>query len=159
MKKIPLTNGQFATVDDEDFKELNQFTWQAQWDADTRSFYAVRGVRLPNGKHVKELMHRRILGLEYGDKRQIDHIAHQTLDNRRANIRIVTPSQNQHNYRCKKGYTWNKSHRKYQAQIGVNGRRIFLGYFDGPQEARAAYLKAKAIYHPSAPIALLTRYF
>jgi hypothetical protein len=44
MKKIPLTQGLFATVDDEDFDELNKFSWFA---LDTvvrgkKTHYAVR---------------------------------------------------------------------------------------------------------------------
>ena len=153
-KRIPMTQGQFAIVDEEDYEELTQFKWHAHWVPHTHSFYAERGIRLPNGKRTTEKMHRRILGLEYGDRRQGDHLDHATLDNRRSNIRIVTPQENTHNRR-KKGYCWAKRSRKYRATIEVNGTQKQLGYFDDPSEARAAYLSAKAIYHPSAPMEIL----
>ena len=43
MRAIPLTQGQWALVDDADYEWLMQYEWCAQWDKDTRSFYAVRG--------------------------------------------------------------------------------------------------------------------
>ena len=151
MRLIPLTKGQSAIVDDQDYADLSQFKWYAHWDHGTNAFYAQRGVKLPNGKWTVELMHRRILGLKHGDKRQGDHIYHQTLDNRRCMIRIVTKSQNQHNQQNRKGYYFDKKSRKYRAEIRVNGALQRLGRYKTPAEAKAIYLVAKAIYHPSAP--------
>ena len=150
MREIPLTQGQVALVDDADFKELSKHKWCAAWSPRIKSFYAVRGIRLPNGKQTTELMHRRILGLEHGDKRQGDHIDHRTLDNRRSNVRIVTCQENLHNQRAK-GYSWRKRAKRYEAYIKVDGVSKHLGYYDDPDEARAAYLAAKREYHPSAP--------
>ena len=150
MKRIPLTKGQFALVDDDDFDKLSQHKWRAQWNPDIHSYYAVRSIRLPNGKQTAELMHRRILGLERGDRRQGDHINHATLDNRRSNIRSVTQSENQHNRRAK-GYCWHKAKQKYQAKLMIHGVNKFVGLFDTPQEARTAYLAAKAVLHPTSP--------
>lgn len=42
MKQIELTKGQVAVVDDEDFEELAKYKWQAAWDSDIKSFYAIR---------------------------------------------------------------------------------------------------------------------
>jgi len=150
MALIPLTQGQYALVDDEDYEDISQFKWYAVWGPHPRSFYATRNVRLANGKWRQELMHRRILGLERGDKRQCDHIYHNTLDNRRDMIRIVTRGQNQQN-RHVKGYCWNKATRKYIAHICADRVQKYLGLYDTPTEARAAYLAAKRQYHPSAP--------
>ena len=154
MKTIPLTQGQFAIVDDEDFDDISQFKWHAKRNQGTNNFYAVRKIRLPDGKWTKERMHRRILGLKRGDKRQGDHINHDTLDNRRSNIRIVTNQENSHNQICN-GYCWEKTRKKYRARIKINGKHKNLGRFDTTQEARAAYLAAKPVYHPTAPISLI----
>ena len=48
-----------------------------------------------------------------------------------------------------KGYTWNKWHKKYEAKVKKNGKRVFLGYFDDPLEAQKEYLKAKGLVHKS----------
>ena len=155
-KRIPLTQGQFAIVDDADFDELSQVKWCAQWNPDTHSFYAVRKIRLPDGKWTTERMARRILGLERGDKREADHINHMTLDNRRSNLRIVTNQENNQNRKAK-GYSWHKRCKKYEARIVLDGNLKHLGSFNTPAEARAAYLAAKRIYHPSAPVMEATR--
>ncbi len=74
MKKIPLTQGQVALVDDADYEWLSRWKWCAMWCSSTDSFYAVRHIRLPNGKWTTLRMHRAILGLKRGDSRQVDRI-------------------------------------------------------------------------------------
>ena len=71
-RKIPLTQGQFAIVDDADYEDLMRFNWCANKRPNGR-WYAERAVRKPNGKQTIEYMHRRILGLKPGDKRDTDH--------------------------------------------------------------------------------------
>ena len=145
MKIIPLTKGQVAIVDNEHYDWLNQWKWCANWNPHTRSYYVMRTVRLLTRRWIGVQMHRQILGLEYGDKRQGDHINHVTLDNRLANLRIVSQNQNQHNQRSPKGYSWYKAGNTYRAYIKVNGQQLHLGYFDVPTNAHAAYLAAKAV--------------
>jgi len=147
--RIELTQGQFALVSKKDYERLSKYKWHAQWNKDTQSYYAVRSVRLPNGKRATICMHREILRLKRGDKRQGDHINHDTLDHRRCNLRIVTCSENQHNHKNVKGYC--KQGNKYQAQIWLHDKIIYLGLFDTPDAAHQAYLDAKVVYHPTAP--------
>jgi len=146
MKQIPLTQGQYAIVDDEDYEWLNQWKWFAEWK-NTKSYYARRYNGLINGKEHKIYMAREILGLKRGDKRQADHENHITLNNCRSNLRIVTHSQNQWNKTNPRGYHWHKRKKKYQAQIRLNGKSIHLGDFQTAEEAHNAYLEAKKIYH------------
>ena len=147
MKKIELTQGQVALVDDEDFEQLNKFKWCALWARNTKSFYAVRGSKTKDGKWHTISMNREILGLKRDDKRQGDHRNHDTLDNQRSNLRVVTCQQNHFNRKDSKGYYWNKAAKKYRAQIMVNGKHIHLGYFLTTKDARNAYLQAKKQYH------------
>ena len=147
MKRISLTQGKYAIVDDETFERLNRHKWHAWWNKDTKSYYAKRQSKVKNGKQHSIYMAREILGLTYRDKRQADHIDHDTLDNRTLNLRIVTRNQNQWNQKNTKGYDWRKDAGKYQARITVNGKRIYLGRFRTALEAREAYLKAKKVYH------------
>lgn len=91
-RKIPLTQGRFALVDDEDYLVLMEYTWCAMRNASRkidRQFVAGRN----NGKTV--LMHREILLTEKGD--QLDHIDGDPLNNSRSNLRIATNSENQRN--------------------------------------------------------------
>ena len=71
------------------------------------------------------------------------------LDNRRENLRLCTPSQNLANMKKSskstsgiKGVSWSKRHRKWEAWVSVNGRRIFLGSFNTPEASHAAYARA-----------------
>lgn len=81
------------------------------------------------------------------DTNDVDHINGIRNDNRVENLRQVTHQQNGFNKPNVKGYYYSKSHKKWQAQIYLNGKRIFLGLYDTEEEARTAYLRAKEIHH------------
>jgi hypothetical protein len=148
---IPLTQGQFAIVDAADYEWLNQWKWCALWNKRTQSFYATRRTGPTPG--IVIYMHRFILGLNYGDSRQVDHKhSGQTLDNRRYNLRIATCVQNNYNRRRRtdnrsgfKGVTAHGG--KWQARINKDGRRISLGHFSTAEEAHAAYSEAAKKYY------------
>lgn len=146
-KRILLTQGQYAIVDNEDFEWLSKHKWCAFWDKDVKSFYAIRNSKIKNGKRNRISMAREILELRHGDKHQADHINHNTLDNRRMKLRIVTNQQNHFNEKNPKGYSWDKNIKKYHASIGLNNKQIYLGLFHTAKEARNAYLNAKKQYH------------
>ena len=76
---IPLSRGLFAKVDLADFDYLMQWKWHASWDKCTKTYYATRTVNL-SGRYRTVIMHRVILGLEWGDPRQGDHRNGDTLD-------------------------------------------------------------------------------
>ena len=148
MKKIPLTQGQFALVDDDDYDELSAFKWCAI-KMRGGAYYAARSV-IP--KRLV-LMHRQILGLT-DPKIQGDHRNHDTLDNRRENIRAATHSQNQqnrpgldsHNTSGFRGVSWNKKRKKWVANIGVGGKYKYLGLFTDINKAAAVYSAANRKY-------------
>jgi hypothetical protein len=86
----------------------------------------------------------------------IDHINGNRADNRIANLRDVSRSMNLQNqtrprtdntsgYR---GVSLHKSGKRWKAQIMVNGRKQYIGYFNTPEAAHAAYLAAKLRFHP-----------
>ena len=89
-------------------------------------------------------MHRMILGLGYGDERKADHENHDTLDNRRSNLRVATTSQNGSNSRVRKDNTSGFKGVGYRggrflAYIRVNGKRSYLGTYGTAVEAALAY--------------------
>lgn len=154
-REIPLTQGQVAMVDVEDYDDLAQFSWHANWNACTRSYYASRSWR-PGGRpnpEKHELMHRRIMGLPPDDRRKVDHIdSGLTLDNRRYNLRIATHAQNARNARIRKdsrtGFKGVGLRRgKWVARIRVDGDRKWLGYFHTPEAAYEAYCAAAKDLH------------
>jgi hypothetical protein len=97
------------------------------------------------------LIHRIIgmvyLGLDINDvTKYIDHIDRCKTNNNVNNLRIVTPRENNFNNNGK-GYHWSKSNKKWCAQIKINKKTKHIGYFDNEEDARNAYLEAKAKYH------------
>lgn len=143
MKKIPLTQGKFALVDDTDYEELSKHNWYALKYKHT--FYAVRSA-VVDGVHVTIRMSRELLGLKPGDKRQGDHGNLNGLDNQRHNLRVCTQPQNtqnrglgKNNKSGYKGVRWNKSHGKWYTQISVNGIQVHLGCFFCLIKAAKAY--------------------
>jgi hypothetical protein len=102
-------------------------------------------VRIDNKNKKQIRMHRIIMNPP--DNMVIDHINGNPLDNRRCNLRIVTFQQNHFNRTKAKGYSWHKKNKKWQAQIVINKKTIFLGLFDTEIDAHNAYLSAKEKYH------------
>jgi len=151
-KLIPLTQGKFAKVDSADYDDLMQYKWCCPKGSRGRIGYAKRTVTIANGKRKDIFMHRYLMGDPIG--LQIDHINHDTLDNRRSNLRFATASQNAWNRRGfgktgVKGVTCRiyKGKRKitarFVANITLNNLQINIGSFKTLAEAECAY-NAKA---------------
>ena len=144
-KHIPLTQGKFAIVDAADYAELSKYKWRVKWCKNVKSFYVIRSLPRVNGKSKVVTMHREILGALPGQ--YVDHINHDTLDNRRENLRICTNAQNCAN-RIKsvntssqfKGVYWCKVMSKWRSRIGEQPQHI--GYFTDEIEAARAYDEA-----------------
>jgi len=134
-KKIPLTQNQYAIVDDDDYEYLLKWLWQAQWNEDTKSFYAVSK---DNGKRIA--MSRTVMKTPVG--LECDHINRNTLDNRKENLRNITHSLNMlnANSRSSTGQRGvSKVRGKYRARIIVNKKYIHLGLFEKLEDAVLAY--------------------
>jgi hypothetical protein len=150
-RRIPLTQGFFAIVDPEDYDRLAKFKWHVC--KSVRTFYAVRS--LTNGKKEKRKnmrMHNFILNLP--DGLHCDHINHNGLDNRKANLRRATCAQNiRYAQKTRNKFQSNYKglfHRRdgmWRALITVNGRRIYVGSFKSETDAAKAYDEAAKKYH------------
>ena len=76
----------------------------------------------------------------------IDHINHITHDNRIENLRLVTSQENAFNKKVW-GVHFNQRQQMWRSAIRVRDKYIYLGRWDNVIDARAAYLRAKKIYH------------
>lgn len=104
MKQIRLSKGLYALVDDEDYDYLMQWSWYASNESRGTKWYAIRR---ENG--VKIRMHRAVIerprkvweGIDFSIAQTyiakgmvVDHINHNSLDNRRENLEIITQREN-----------------------------------------------------------------
>ena len=143
---IALNKDQVAVVDASDYDEMSKWAWRAYWNPDTKSFYAVR-------TDDKSYMQRHLMGVS--DRHTlVDHRDHDTLNNRRANLRIATHSQNSYNRRLRSdnksgtpGVKWIERRQKWAATISVDHKAMWLGYFKDLEQAKAVRLSAVVKYH------------
>jgi AP2 domain len=147
-RRIPLSKGLFALVDECDFDWLRQWKWSAVGTV-KYGFYAIRGVGGRKNRRY-EYMHRVILSAD--DSTIVDHRNGNKLDNRRRNLRLGNQSHNggnavKHALRKRrtsrfKGVCWDKSRSRWHARITVNRRGRFLGRFLDEAEAASCYDQA-----------------
>lgn len=81
----------FAIVDADDLDVLSKYRWKAKPNGSGSGIYAIRTQKV-GSKTVDIRMHRVVLG--YEGSLDVDHINRNPLDNRRANLRIVSRSEN-----------------------------------------------------------------
>lgn len=143
---VPLSKGQIALIDKEDFDKVKDYGWSVLFSKKRNVYYAVGIV---NSKKV--LMHRFIMNAD--GLCDIDHKDHNTLNNRKSNIRICIRTQNnmnrdkqKNNSSGYKGVSINQCG-NYFANITVNKRTTYLGTFKTALEASEAYQKAAKELH------------
>lgn len=92
-------------------------------------------------------------------KEYIDHINGISADNRLSNLRESTNSENQQNLVARRpktagkliGTAWHEHKKAWISRIGIDRKRVCLGYFATAQEAHEAYLEAKKTIHLFQP--------
>jgi hypothetical protein len=145
MREIKLTQNQVAVVDDDDYERLNQFKWCISRTG--KLSYAMRNSPRIKGKRHRIYMHHAVIGTPPNGL-QVDHKNGQGVDNRKENLRIVTPRQNVGNKKNitttskHPGIAWNKGMGKWVACIYIKRKPNHLGYFIDEKEAFEAYKKA-----------------
>lgn len=150
MKRIQLTQGKFALIDDEDFEWLNQWKWFANKIRHT--WYAGRN------RHKSEVlgpstiyMHRELCS---GD--MVDHRDRNGLNNRKSNLRNCSNQQNVYNSKIRsdntsglRGVCWDQQSGKWRASIRVTGKLVYLGSFSNKSKAAKIYNEAALKYQGS----------
>lgn len=129
-------------IDTADLPIVSQYKW---WISN-------RGYVCTTQKNETILLHRLLLGTP--PNMLTDHINMNTLDNRRANLRICNDNENVRNREKPitnksgyKGVYWNRQSRKWDARISVNNKNIYLGLFADVKEGAKAYNEAAIKYH------------
>ena len=143
MKRIALSQGLTAFVDDDDYIHLMTYNkWFAVKHHGT--LYAKTNIPAPEGKRTTMKMHRVIMNAQPGDI--VDHINGNGLDNRKENLRIVS---NKHNARNRKSHSGTSSIykgvsylarlQKWQVNICEDGVNHYIGVYASEEQAARAY--------------------
>jgi hypothetical protein len=143
LKRIPLTQGYEALVDDEDYEWLCESSWSATLK---------RGVPYACGRRKGKFVYMHRLIIDAPSALDVDHINHNSIDNRRCNLRLATRSQNnmnglkRNNGRVSRFKGACRDRGKWRAYIGLNGRIKWLGFYGTEEEAALAYNRAAIEY-------------
>lgn len=136
---VQLTRGQRAIIDSEDIPCITGRQWTAERFRNGR-FYA---------RNQSGLLSRCILGIT-DPSIHVDHINHDTLDNRKLNLRAVSPKRNNWNHGPRvdnrvgyPGIHWHEKDRKWVARIQANGKRVQVGSFHTLEDAVSARKSAE----------------
>ncbi len=134
-------------LNSEDIEKAKQYHWMVRpLGRKKEHFYAVANI----GKGKQILLHRLILNAAKGQ--YIDHVNHDTLDNRKQNIRLCTQSENMRNSQRDtpsgvQGVYWHKINKKWIARIFINNTSIFLGSYVTKDEAIKKRKQAEVDYY------------
>jgi hypothetical protein len=108
--------------------------------------YTAAGSSTTGHQYLHRLVLERVIGRQLTRKDVVDHINHDKLDNRRANLRLATASLNganmvrpSHNSSGYKGVHWSQAHNRWHSSIKVQQTELFIGLFQDLEEAAYAY--------------------
>ena len=139
---VPLTQGYEAIIDAVDIEKVTGRNWYAIRDHRSARVSAATSV-VADGKKQTIYMHRVVLP---ADDLMVDHANGEALDNRRANLRVATPSQNTANCHAHiknksgmKGIWYDAKRGVFVANIGVGGKKKHIGRYQTADEAANAY--------------------
>lgn len=137
------TNKEFY-FDLEDYDKIKDYCWCEH--VDNTGYHSLEAWDTTLKRLVK--MHHIIADKYY------DHIDRNPLNNKKANLRKATSTENARNKSKYKNNTsgfigvgWNKGHMKWYSDIKVNKKSKHLGYFNNKEDAIIARLEAEAKYY------------
>jgi hypothetical protein len=136
-------------------RDTGRFTWKVartnKIKVGDEAGCLIGGYRIINVGYIDYRAHQLAWLFSYGEwpSKDIDHINGVRDDNRIANLRLATPTENARNQRKGKrntsgfkGVSFCKKTQKWSAHIQANGKSRRLGRFETPEEAHAAYCTA-----------------
>lgn len=145
MKTIKVGISHISFVDDEDYELVSKYEWRCEQYDSKRNPYA---------RYKDVYMHDLVLGRDKGSRdSQCHHINHNSLDNRRENLKVVTAAENSrlrtYKNRSKSGrpgVTWIAREGNWRASIKVDGTSIQIGSYKDFEKACKAREEAELLY-------------
>ncbi len=142
-------SGYDVLIDNEDYDKIKLKKWKVRikdgYPIVVSSYY---DKKKRNSNYIN--MARFLMSVT-DNKIDIDHINHNTLDNRKSNLRKSTHQENMFNQIIRsnntsgfKGVSYDLRRKKYRAYIMFNAKQIWLGYYKNKKKAALKYNK-KAI--------------
>lgn len=150
-RRIYIGEGKWAILELPDYYRLCKYKWYVNGNG--FKFYAFRNIIIGPGKTRMISMHREVMGFPKG--MLVDHRNHDSLDNRRSNLRIATHSQNTCNKQDKRagcssqfrGASWDKKRKYWNVSVVREGKLVFFGRYKNELEAARAYDRAAIKFH------------
>jgi HNH endonuclease/AP2 domain len=146
MQQIPLSQGQFALVDDAAYPLLSEFRWCYRAERDGRQGYAVRNTKV-GGKRRQCYLHRQLM--QPGEGQEVIFLNHDRLDCRRENLRVVSKEDARRHHRVRrdsksgvKGVRYNAGTDSWSAYVHRHGHAYHVGTYFSREQAVAAYEQA-----------------
>lgn len=143
----------YAKIDKADVEVIQAFgrRWCAAWHECTQQYFAASNEKI-DGKWTRVMLHRLLMEAPKG--LDVDHINHDMLDCRRSNLRICSRGENLQNRKGPqststtgiRGVHFNKRCGKYSAELKVNNKKVFLGYFTDIGRAERAAIRGRKKY-------------
>lgn len=138
-----------ALIDIEDVEKCKHHTWSLNYCKPLDSFYAITSFSLGKKKRKTVPLHRFIMG--FPEDKSIDHINHNTLDDRKQNLKVCTHFENMQNKKVKAtsgyvGVSYYPKRNRWVAKITVKRKTINLGTFDNLEDAIEARKEGEQKY-------------
>jgi hypothetical protein len=125
-------------IDDEDYEKFSEYNWCINNDKKSNNKYCMTDIYI-NGKKTTLKLHRFLMNLVNGDKRIINHIDGNGLNNNKSNLEICDHKYNTQSINTKKNFGCiciiNRP-KKYCAQVNINKKRYSKCFFT-KEEAEA----------------------
>lgn len=139
-------------VDKEDIPKIKLYTWHAKYQSDINNYYVETNQKVDGGKFML-MLHRYLMNVT-DNSLTVDHINHNTLDNRKVNLRVCSQKENNLNQlelrrNNKTGYrniSYQKRYGQYIVTLMIDGKNKTIGRTQYLSEAVIMRDRAKKFY-------------
>lgn len=137
-------------IDTKDLNKLKGIKFRPYFEKKNNSYYAIASIKSNTNKCGWATLQLHRLIMDTPSNLTVDHINHNTLDNRKINLRNVTHAENCQNKNVQRnsktgvrGVHKHSKNNSWIAQLEVNGKKVYLGSYKSIEEANKAVIKGR----------------